>query len=380
MPTPNEYHLDPGNDLSTFGAAATALLNLVKLALPNEYHGGIIYAETTPAVVGQPTDYPTDWYEWHQRCIWIKPSDGSLWVYKGGWVSIFDAIPDGTITTAMIAAGAVTLAKLAIGTGTPLQLIRINAAGTAYEFVNPNSIVTALPVSAINNGGTGRKALISLDSTVSWEIMDSAFIIGLFGDNEIPASYISYGTARQVLATNAAGNLTSWTGILDIITDGLLPVTKLSPGSSNALKSIRVNGAGNAFEFYTPATATTPNITQVTNEISPLPGFGTSSNSAHGLGVVPTVVHGCLVNIVAEAGYQQYDVVDLNSFVMDLTGAGDQSPKALYTYSANNTNVTVTTRAQDSGYDPYVVNKATGDMEIITPANWKFRYTAIRYY
>lgn len=380
MPTANEYHLDPGNDLSTFGAAATALLNLVKLALPNEYHGGIIFSETTPAVVGQPTGYPTDWYEWHKRCIWLKPSEGSLWVYNGGWVSIFDAIPDGTITTAMLAAGAVTLAKLAIGTGTALQLIRINAAGTGYEFVNPNSIVTALPVSAITGGGSGLKALLSDSGVVSWSIMDSAFIIGLFNDGEFPIRNLAVGTPRQVIATNAAGNLVEWYSILDVVNAGSFPISKLNPESANALRSIRVNAAGNAFEFYAPATATTPNITQVTNEISPLPAAGTFSTSAHGLGVVPTVVHGCLVNVVSEAGYNQYDVVDLNAFVMDLTGSGDQSPKALFTHSANSANVTLTARAQDSGYDPYVVNKSTGAMEIITPANWKFRYTAIRYY
>ena len=80
-----DYQFEPGNDLSAFGVYSTALLQLVQLATPNAYHGGLIYSETTPAVTGQPTGYPTDWYSWHKRCVWVKPSTGAMYLSDAGF-------------------------------------------------------------------------------------------------------------------------------------------------------------------------------------------------------------------------------------------------------------------------------------------------------
>lgn len=376
MSAENTYHLDPGHDFAEFGAYTTAFLNAIKLALPNAYHGGIIFSETTPAVVGEPSGYPTDWYEWHKRCVWLKPSEGSLLVYNAGWVSIFDAIPDGTITTDMLAAASVTLAKLAVGAGTALQLIRINAAGNGYEFVNPNSIVTALNVSALVGAPTGYKLLTSTSSAVAWETLDSALLLSLLGDNQIPISYLAYGTANRVLSTNSAGNGIEWADVRDKIAAASFQISKLNPESGNALKVLRVKADGSAFEFATISTPTAPNSQVSSDEFPTLPAQGSALTQAHSIGTLPSVVHGNLINVTTDAGYSQYDVISLGAVKCD-SGAGSEDFSEMYQFSYNYTDVTLT--RVNSG-SPLLAHKTTGVVGTFTPANWKFKYTAIRYY
>jgi hypothetical protein len=80
-------------------------------------------------------------------------------VYKEGtspgWINVNNIISNGAITTAMIANGAVTLPKLSVSGGAALQLIRVNATNTAFEFVNVASIITigSIPVGSLITTG-----------------------------------------------------------------------------------------------------------------------------------------------------------------------------------------------------------------------------------
>lgn len=375
-----EYHLDPGNSLSDFGVYTTALLQAIKLALPNDYHGGVIFAETTPPVVGQPTGYATDWYAWHKRCVWLVPSTGAMYVYKSGtgWVSIFSAIPANTITTAMLQDHAVTLAKLSVSGGAIGNTIRVNAAGNGFEFVDPNTMITALPVGSIAGGAVGAfQFLRSSSGAVAWQDFDSAFLLTIFGNNEIPLNYLAWGGANKVVSMNSAGTGLEWASVISKITDGTLPVAKLAPETGNALKSVRVNAAGNAFEFYTPATATTPSIETKTDEIASLPAAGSSTNKAHTLGGFPTTVLGGIVCVTADSGYQVYDMLDIGAVKYN-SGSGSADFSEVYQYNFDSTNVTLT--CVSSGASKLIANKTTGAVGTFTPGNWKFRFTAVRYY
>ena len=375
-----DYHFEPGNDLSAFGVYASALLQLIKLATPNDYHGGLIFDESTPAVTGEPTGYPTDWWAWHKRCVWVKPSTGAMYVYKTGvgWISIFDAIPANTITTAMLQSASVTLAKLSVSGSSPLNLIRVNAAGTGFEFVSPNSIVTSLPIANLAGGASAHfQVLTSTSGANAWQDFDSALLLTLFDNNQIPLNYLAWGGANQVVSMNSAGTALEWANVISKITDGTLTIAKLSPGTGNALKVLRVNASGNALEFATLATPTAPNIETKTDEITTLPAAGSSTNKAHTLGGLPNAVNGKMVNVTAEAGYAPYEVVDLTALHSD-DGTSNFDYANPFSFSHDATNVTLTCKSDAT--DMRVSHKTTGASTTFTPANWKFRFTAVRYY
>lgn len=380
MPVPvQDYQFDPGNDLAGFGVLATELLAAISLALPNTYHGGVIVSTTAPAVTGQPTGYPTDWYAWHKRCLWLNSTTGLLSVYKTavGWISIFDAIPANTITTAMLQNLSVTIGKMSATGGAAFQIMRVNAGATALEFVSPNDAITSVAVNKITGGGSGLKILRSADNVVSWVDLDSALIITLFEDNTFPVEYLTHGTTMQVLATNDAGNGIEWRNVLGLIGTGSFNIIKIDPGSGNALKVLRVNATGAALEYATLTTPTTPNIQAVTNEITSLPASGSATNSAHTLSGFPSTVSGSLVCVTTDRGYVPYDVLDIGA-VKQNSGGGSADWSEAYQYNFDATNVTLTAVAPNNG--PLLAHKTNGTVGTFTPASWKFRYTAIRYY
>lgn len=136
---------------STFGGYASVLLQLIRQALPSSTYGMILFDTATPDVTGSNA--------WRKRCVWLNTTDLAaitVNVYRDsgspGWVNIFSSIPSNSITTAMIQNAAVTLAKLSTSGGSALQLIRVNAGATGFEFVGFASLFSAgvVPVSSIN--------------------------------------------------------------------------------------------------------------------------------------------------------------------------------------------------------------------------------------
>jgi hypothetical protein len=378
--TTQEYHFEPGNDLGTFGVYASALLQLIQLAVPNTYHGGIIHSETTPPVTGQPTGYDTDWYAWHKRCIWHVPSTGVLNVYVDGtgWVNIFSVIPANTVTAAMLQSASVTLAKLSPAGGAALQLLRVNAAGTALEFVAPGSAITSFPIASLGGGAAGKvQVLLSSSGANAWTDFDSALLLTLFSNNEIPLNYLAFGAANQVVSMNSAGTGLEWANVTSKIADGTIALTKIAPGSGNSLKVARVNAAGNALEFATISTPSTPNVEAKTDEITSLPAAGSSTSKAHTMGGLPSVIHGMLVNVTPENGYVADEVLAITAVKQD-SGAGSSDFSVAYQHSFDATNLTLTSVAAAGGL--LMGHKTTGVMATFTPANWKFRFVAVRYY
>jgi len=139
---------------STFGGYASVLLQLVREAYPSSTYGMVLFDTTAPNVLGSNA--------WRKTCIWLdltNPNIPTVNVYKEGtspgWVNVNNIIGNGAITTAMIANGAVTLPKLSVSGGAALQLIRVNATNTAFEFVSLASLVTvgSIPVGSLITTG-----------------------------------------------------------------------------------------------------------------------------------------------------------------------------------------------------------------------------------
>ena len=139
---------------STFGGYASVLLQLIRQAIPSSTYGMVLFDTTAPDVTGSNA--------WRKTCIWLNltnPNIPTVNVYKEGtspgWVNTNSIIANGSISTAMIINGAVTLPKLSVSGGAALDLIRVNATTTAFEFVNIASLITvgSIPVGSIITTG-----------------------------------------------------------------------------------------------------------------------------------------------------------------------------------------------------------------------------------
>jgi len=132
--TPSPYDFVPGFDPTGQSSITFAqLFQMVQQAVPNTDRGIILYGNSSPDLTG--LDRLT-------RYIWIDTSDDhySIKSYMPdhpsgpGWYS--GALSAGSILTAQIGDGQVTLPKLSISGGSALQIARINAGGTAWEFID----------------------------------------------------------------------------------------------------------------------------------------------------------------------------------------------------------------------------------------------------
>jgi len=142
------------NPTATFGGYASVLLQLIRQAIPSSTYGMILFDTTAPDVTGSNA--------WRKTCVWLNltnPNIPTVNVYKEGtspgWINVNNIIGNGAISTAMIANGAVTLPKLSTSGGTALQLIRVNATATNFEFVSLASLVTvgSIPVGSLITTG-----------------------------------------------------------------------------------------------------------------------------------------------------------------------------------------------------------------------------------
>lgn len=380
MPTGDDYLLDAGADLTpTFGAHAAQITQALELAVPNSYRGVVIVSETTPTTTGQPSGYPTNWYAWQKRCLWYKTSTKELFAFDGTTWALVKATPaNGSVGTAQLADGSVTIEKLGVGAGQQYQVQRINAAETGLEWIDAVELFGAneIAISKLSDSSVGYFVLTRNGPTKAWTQFDSATLLSLFGSNEIPVDYLAHGSALQVPMMNAGATAVAWSSVVASIADGALPLAKLDAVVADAGKYLRRNPITGVVESVALAAPSTPNIQQVTNEITSLPAAGAATNSAHGLATIPTFVTGFLVCVTADAGYAVGDVVELSS--IGVTGiSGSYNYAGGYFFSFDGTNVTLT--ANDAATRK-ILHKANGSQQTFTTANWKFRYTATRYY
>lgn len=179
---------------STFGGYASVLLQLVRQAYPSSTYGMVLFDTTAPDVTGSNA--------WRKTCVWLDltlPNFPTVNVYKEGtspgWVNVNNIITNGSITTAMIANGAVTLPKLSVSGGAALDLIRVNATTSAFEFVNIAGLITvgSIPVgSLITTGippGQLRFAGVFGPTTAQW--LTAVQIINALADATISPDLIA---------------------------------------------------------------------------------------------------------------------------------------------------------------------------------------------
>jgi hypothetical protein len=284
------------NPTATFGGYASVLLQLIRQAIPSSTYGMILFDTTAPDVTGSNA--------WRKTCVWLNltnPNIPTVNVYKEGtspgWVNTNVIIADNSISTSMIKNydpatlnTGVTLPKLSPLGGAALQLIRVNATATNFEFVSLASLVTVgsiLP-SAISgiavspgtfrvlgnlNGGTTTwyhpdqvvqgvsNAVIDIDQIAPSPITSarSRFITTRTAD--ATATWRYFDANVDILAAAMNGNR---------ITDNTLPISKIIPGAEGSLLSV-VGGTPDWVPYPTiPVAPMTREFAYITGAVGPL--------------------------------------------------------------------------------------------------------------
>lgn len=375
------------NPTATFGGYASVLLQLIRQAIPSSTYGMILFDTTAPDVTGSNA--------WRKTCVWLDltlPDFPTVNVYKEGtspgWVNTNNIIANSSISTAMIINGAVTLAKLSVSGGAALQLIRVNATNTAFEFVSLASLVTVgsiLPaaISGIAVAPGTFRVLANLNGgTTTWYHPDqvvqgvSNAVIDI---DQIAPSPVTSARSRFI-TTRTADATATWRYFdpnVDILaaamngnrlTDFTVSVSKISPGAAAEGSLLSIVGG---VPDWAPA-PTANYVNKYESTATALPALGNAITPlTHGLGGQPINVYGVLVCVTPQHGYILNDEVPLDQF--DTSSTSNEHP--VFYFHATTTQIHCV-RTNVGGIT--TANATTGANSVITPGNWNIKFYAIK--
>ena len=381
---------------STFGGYASVLLQLIRQAIPSSTYGMVLFDTTAPDVTGSNA--------WRKTCIWLNlvvPGTPTVNVYKEGgspgWINVNNIIGNGAITTAMIANGAVTLPKLSVSGGAALQLIRVNATATAFEFVNVASLITigSIPVgSLITTGippGELRFAGVFGPTTAQW--LTAVQIINALADATISPDLIAppgaLAARSKFLTARTADTFATYRFFepnVDMLNDtlsggklqnGTVEPSKIeSAGVPDGYLMGKVAGVPDWVAPLTITGATTKFVNTVaetlTQAVPTAVGAGTSI--AHTLGQIPTTYRVAFYCQTPEFEYVNGDEIEILGLYRANGFSSDEQSTA---YNIRVTSSAVIVQAQQPTWAMYGVSKTTGTQSTaLTPGNWRLRLYA----
>ena len=379
---------------STFGGYASVLLQLVREAYPSSTYGMVLFDTTAPNVLGSNA--------WRKTCVWLNltlPDFPTVNVYKEGsspgWVNVNNIITNGSITTAMIANGAVTLPKLSVSGGAALQLIRVNATTTAFEFVNVASLITigSIPVGSIITTGIPpgqlRFAGVFGPTTAQW--LTPISIINALVDGSINPDLLGVPGAlsarSQFLTARTADTFATYRYFepnVDILaaamngnrlTDFTVPVSKISPGAATEGSYVRIVGGVPDWDPAPTTGLTTKFVTDLASLVLVPQAVGSPVTLPHTLGQIPTSFRVALIctELLGALGYAFLDEVDAMSLTQNSAG----NDNTAFTFRTTSAGIIVSNNNGSPGYPINLANGTTGVYNIpITPANWRLRLYA----
>ena len=379
---------------STFGGYASVLLQLVRQAYPSSTYGMVLFDLTAPDVTGSNA--------WRKTCVWLNltlPDFPTVNVYKEGtspgWVNTNNIIANGAITTAMIANGAVTLPKLSVSGGAALQLIRVNATTTAFEFVSLASLVTVgsiLPaaISGIAVAPGTFRVLANLNGgTTTWYHPDqvvqgvSNAVIDI---DQIAPSPVTSARSRFI-TTRTADATATWRYFdpnVDILaaamngnrlTDFTVSVSKISPGAATEGSYIRIVGGVPDWDPAPASGITTKFVTDLASLVLVPQAVGFPVTLPHNLAQIPTSFRVALINVISPGGSHGYPyLAEIDAMSLTQTNAGDDNTS--FSFRTTTTSIIVGNTMGSPAYPIGVVNGTTGVKAAITPGDWRLRLYA----
>ena len=385
---------DPGAVLSpTFGAAASAIEQAIMLATPNQYRGMVIRDNTPPQVTGEPVGYPTNWYAFQIRSIWVN-DQGEAYFHDGTtWEYIRCRPAFNSITNDMIENGSLMLVKLSSFGGATNQLIRVRAAG-GFEYVDAINTIApnTLPVDRVVSPSTPAVSLLqSISGVKSWVTFDSPFITGALSNNSVAIDKLVRGSALQVPMVAADGNSVTWNAVIAGIPDGAVGLAKLATSVGDAGKFLKYDSAGKVIPADAGVVGTNAALAN-SDKIVAITTAGTTKNApfgkyesglvalvagtatyegTHGLGGIPAISQAYLECTTDEHGYVAGDRVDVSNIVWE--AGGDQRPAFQLSVNSTKWTLVLVSNAVAVLTNIFIYVRSTGAPQAINPNRWRLR-------
>jgi hypothetical protein len=348
----------------------------------------ILFDNTAPDVTGSNA--------WRKTCVWLDltlPNTPSINVYKEGtspgWINVNNIIGNGAITTAMIANGAVTLPKLSTSGGTALQLIRVNATATNFEFVSLASLVTVGSISVGSLITTGipvaqfRFAGTYGPGVATWYTAQN--IIDNLANASIPTDLLSTAPAAtsrsQFLTTRLGDPFAAWryfdpTNDLQAnalngnrLTNNTVPLSKIIPATLDAML-VTQGGVVDWVPIPTSGITTKFVNTVVQTLTQNIPAYNVTFSIAHPLAQIPTTYRVALYCNTPDGTYINGDEIDLAT--VNQGTAGDY----WIAFTVRLTSTAVVLRRFSIASFIEIPNKTAPGNIIITEASWRLRLYA----
>jgi len=385
------------NPTATFGGYASVLLQLIRQAIPSSTYGMILFDTTAPDVTGSNA--------WRKTCVWLNltnPNIPTVNVYKEGtspgWVNTNVIIADNSISTSMIKNydpatlnTGVTLPKLSPAGGAALQLIRVNATATNFEFVSLASLVTVgsiLP-SAISGiavaPGTFRVLANLNGGTTTWYhpdqvvqgVSNAVIDIDQIAPSPITSARSGFITTRTADATATwryfDPNVDILAGAMNgnRLTDFTTSVSKISPGAATEGSYLRIVGGVPDWDPAPASGITTKFVNTVAQTLTQnLPAYGVTLSIAHPLAQMPTTYRVALYCNTADGTYVNGDEIDLAT--VNQGHVGDW----WIAFTVRLTSAAVVLKRFASPNSIQIPDKTTATDLTITEANWRLRLYA----
>ncbi len=250
----NAHLLDKGQDLTpSFGALASAIEQAIEQATTASWYGPIIYSEDTPPVTGD--------YVFNKRGLWQKIST-KRWYYYNQAAGSWDNLEN--VLVLVIPDGSVTLTKLSVTDADPLEVLRRNAAGTAFEWASASSLIVANSVSLdrlVNAAGAGYHLLSDGSGIYLSTLFSNSWATQYANATKTVQDLVdgsTVGVANQVLyleTSSVSGTpgpvVLGWAD--QLLRNNTVPTNKLQLNIANAGKSPLVNASGTDFDWVTPS-------------------------------------------------------------------------------------------------------------------------------